>query len=175
MATQLKSRNVLIFLLAGVVTWIFFLIAFLCLTVAIMMFMESNLIGLVLLIFSIVFFIPNYFIFRFIISEVSKEKQETTVLRTQHEIIAGLDRIIQIITFLVSLGFMTAISTFIYIGMTFMQKQDWMYVVQPLPILFLIYLLFSVPSFYAVVEIGRLKHYFKDYNKIKDEIKAKMS
>ena len=137
--------------------------------------MESNLIGLILLILSIVFFIPNYFIFRFIINEVSKEKRETTVLRTQHEIIAGLDRIIQIITFVVSLRFMTAISTFIYIGMTFMEKQNWMYVVQPLPILFLIYLLFSIPSFYAVVEIGRLKHYLQNYSKIKDEIKAKMS
>lgn len=174
MENQTSPKNIAIFFFAGIVTWLFFLIAFLCLTVAIMMFMESNLIGLVLLFLGILLFIPNYFIFRFILNQVSNSKRESTVLRTQHEILAGLDRIIQIITFLVTLGFITAISTFIYIGMTYMDKKNWMYVVQPLPILFIIYLLFSIPSFYAIVEIGKLKHYLQNYSKIKEEIKLKM-
>ncbi len=59
--------------------------------------------------------------------------------------------------------------------MTYMDKQNWMYVVQPLPVLFVIYLIFSIPSFYAIVEIGKMKHYLQDYSKIKDEIKSKMS
>ena len=109
------------------------------------------------------------------LSQVSKGKSESTILRTQHEILAGLDRVIQIITFLVTLGFITAISTFIYVGMTYMNKQNWMYVIQPLPVLFLIYLIFSIPSFYAIVEIGKLKHYLQGYSKIKEEIKSKMS
>lgn len=175
MENQTNSKDIATFLVAGIITWLFFLIAFLCLTEAIMMFMEANLIGLILLILSIVFFIPNYFIFKFILLQISKNKDESTILRTQHEIIAGLDRIIQIITFLVTIGFLTAISTFIYVGMTYMEKQNLTSIIQVLPVLFVIYLIFTVPSFYAIVEIGKLKHYLQNYSKIKDEIKSKMA
>ena len=175
MENQTRSKDIVTFLTAGIITWLFFLIAFLCLTTAIMMFMELDIIGLVLLVFSVLFFIPNYFIFKYIIHYVSKEKPETNVLRTQHEILASLDRIIQIITLLVTLGFITAISTFVYIGMTFMENHNWNNVIQTLPVLFVIYLIFSFPSFYAIVEIGKMKQYLQNYSKIKDEIKSKMN
>lgn len=174
MSEQTRFRNLAVYIGAGVLTWLFFLIAFLLLTQAIKMFMEADSIGIALVVLSVIFFIPNYFIFRFVSHQLTKTQKSESVLRTQHEIIAGLDRLIQIITFLVSLGFITAISTFIYICMTFMEKGDLMYVVQSLPFLFVIYLVFTIPSFYAITEIGKLKVQLGNYNKIKDEIKSKM-
>ena len=175
MSEQTRFKNLAIYLGAGVITWLFFLVAFLLLTQAIMMFMEADAIGIALIILSLIFFIPNYFIFKFLLHQLTKSQTSESVLRTQHEIITGLDRLIQIITLLVSLGFITAISTFIYICMTFMDKGDVMYVIQSLPFLFVIYLVFSIPSFYAITEIGKLKSQLGNYSKIKDEIKSKMA
>lgn len=136
--------------------------------------MEFDILALAVIAISLFFFFANYFILKFLNKQISLNKPEKSLLKTQHEILATLDRLSQIITLLVSIGLITAISTFIYISMIYLETNDFMYVIQPIPILFIIYLLFTIPSFYAITEITNLKLLLGDISKLKGEIKSKM-
>lgn len=174
MSSQDKTRTIIVILLAGVTTWILFFIAFILLTKSIMMYTESDVLAIILIIISLLVFLGNFFISKVFMRFIPQETLTSGQVRTQHEIITSLDRISHVILLLISLGIISALSTFIYLSMIFMETNNLMYLIQPLPVLFVIYLLFALPSFYAMVEITRLKHYLANYSKIKEEIKSKM-
>ena len=175
MSYQERSKTIMVILVTAITSWLLFFIAFILLAQSIMMVMQSDYLAIILIIISLLLFVGNFFISRGFMKYIPKENFVFSQLQSQHEIIRSLDRITQVILLLISLGVMSALSTFIYLSMIFMETKNLSYLIQPLPVLFIIYLVFALPSFYAMAEITRLKQAFANYSKIKDEIKAKLN
>ena len=171
-----NNKSLLVYIFAGIITWALFFFSFIFITKALMMFMEFTILAFILIFISIIMFFLNYLIFRYVYTSSQHEViKDSTLLRTQHSILLSLDRITSIIILLVTLGLISAISTFILISMSFMATNDFMAIIEPIPFLFVLYLIFIIPSFIGIIEIGKLRAMLQNYSKIKNEVKQKLN
>lgn len=91
-------------------------------------------------------------------------------IHTVHHVIRSLNRIFWIIVVLVSMGLLVSLSTFLVISMHYFTNQSLDTVVGFLPLLFIIYLIFIIPSFLGINEINSLNAFFQRYNQLKTEL-----
>ncbi|OLS26097.1 MAG: hypothetical protein HeimC3_10700 [Candidatus Heimdallarchaeota archaeon LC_3] len=167
-----QKKVVIPYLITGIGTWIIFLSAFLFLTQALMFFMDFESLAIIFLIVGLVLLFLNYLVFKLLFSYSPKTKKANkTPIQNYHEIFSGLERLFKIIVILVTLGFMSSLTTFFFASMTYFNTHDFMQVIQLTPVLLLVYLLFTLPSFYGLREINNLKLLLNDFDNMKIDIR----
>lgn len=167
-----QKKDIIPYLITGIGTWIIFLSAFLFLTQALMYFMDFESLAIIFLLVGMILLFFNYLVFKFLISNTPKKIHKIkTPIQNYHEIFSGLERLFKIIVILVTLGFMSSLTTFFIASMTYFHTHDIMQVLQLTPVLLLVYLLFTLPSFYGLREIQNLKALIDDFENMKTDIR----
>lgn len=120
----------------------------------------------------LLFLFLNYLIFKiFVLYTPKTEEVLSTSLQIYHAIFKGLDRIFTIIVLLVTLGFMSSLTTFLFASLTYFNSHNLMSVLQLTPILLIVYLLFMIPSFYGLKEITNVKSLLKNFEQVKTDLR----
>ncbi|MHA1946851.1 MAG: hypothetical protein ACXAC6_15125 [Candidatus Hodarchaeales archaeon] len=159
------------FFWAAIGSWVIFFVSSLLLTEFVMRIMHLEILAVVFLVFGFAILSLNYLLFKKTLFQVKPESYGVDrEVQTFHTIIQSLQRIFWTIVILVSLGLIVSISTFLFISMNYFTTQDIETWISFLPFLFLIYLIFIIPSFLGINEIGRLNAFFKSYETLKSEL-----
>ena len=122
---------------------------------------------------AIFFLILNYFNLRSIVYfKPSATFKANVAVYNYHQIIVSLERVFRVIVILTSLGFLSSLSTFFFISMEYFTFKSLNYLFTLLPLLFIVYLIFAIPSFYGLKELNQIKYFLKQFKEIKNDVKT---
>jgi hypothetical protein len=159
------------FFWAAIGSWVIFFFSSLLLTESLMRIMHLEILAVFYLVIGVGILSLNYILFKKTL--LGSPNQPLTIdheIHTAHLVIRSLNRIFWIIVILVSMGLLVSISTFLVISMNYFTTQSIDTIVVFLPLLFVIYLIFIIPSFLGINEINRLNAFFQRYDQLKTEI-----
>ncbi|MFW9856940.1 MAG: hypothetical protein ACFFFG_17960 [Candidatus Thorarchaeota archaeon] len=159
------------FFWAAIGSWIIFFFSSLLLTESLMRIMHLEILAAFYLVVGLAILSLNYILFKkTLLGHPAQTFSMDQEIHTFHHVIRSLNRIFWIIVVLVSMGLLVSLSTFLVISMHYFTSQTLDTVVGFLPLLFIIYLIFIIPSFLGINEINRLNAFFQRYNQVKTEL-----
>ncbi|MHA1978880.1 MAG: hypothetical protein ACW98F_06965 [Candidatus Hodarchaeales archaeon] len=168
---SIALEEIKMFFWAAIGSWFIFFVSSLVLTESLMRIMHLEILAVLFLVIGIGILSLNYLLFKKTLFRVQMDSHIVDQqVQTFHSIIQSLQRIFWTIVILVSLGLMVSISTFLFISMKYFTSESMDTWVDVLPFLFLIYLIFIIPSFLGINEISRLNTFFQQYKNLKAEI-----
>ena len=176
MFTYLKKNDLMFFLIHGIITWIIFFVSFLLLTEGVMFFMQLEAIAFLFLSVGSFCLVLNYYNLKRIVNDKHKDKFKANVsIYNYHQIISSLERIFRVIVILTSLGLMSSLSTFFFISMEYFTLHSLTSLFSLIPLLFITYLVFAIPSFYGLKEINQIKYFLDEFKNMKVNFKKSLS
>lgn len=173
---KINKKDAFFYLWAAVASWLVFLGSSLLLTEGIMYVMDSNLEAIIYFAIGLIVLSFNLLLFRKVLSRSENGLPPAQyTLQNYHYVTQSISRIFWTIVVLVSLGLMASLSTFFFVSMNYYERNgDISNVVTIFPLLLAAYVLFIIPSFYGIKELGRLKNFIRHFDILKVDLGKKL-